>query len=111
MEMIDIMSYQYSNKYQDPENEYRSVEVNLPYAPKDRILCEEDWRAMGIIQSLGWEHVDTIKTRDSLHYIFKRPIGINPTTGKFDKILHDDTIDTLKKEEPWLFTSKKLNSE
>lgn len=61
------LSIDYSDKYSDDHYEYRHV--TLPrelakYIPKDywdpatralRLLADEEWRGIGITQSMGWE--------------------------------------------------------
>ncbi|KAF9520004.1 hypothetical protein BS47DRAFT_1336265 [Hydnum rufescens UP504] len=61
----------YSNRYSDDVYEYRHVILPkqflklIPkqlFEPNDsgslRILAEEEWRGIGIIQSIGWEHYE-----------------------------------------------------
>ncbi|KAK0554534.1 Cyclin-dependent kinases regulatory subunit (Cell division control protein cks1) [Tilletia horrida] len=61
----------YSEKYSDDEFEYRHVilpKALLKHIPKAyfdpqepgvlRILTEQEWRGLGITQSLGWEHYE-----------------------------------------------------
>lgn len=61
----------YSPHYKDDTHEYRHVmlpKAMLKAIPQDyfnpetgtlRILLEEEWRGLGIIQSLGWVHYET----------------------------------------------------
>ncbi|CAF9904677.1 MAG: transcription factor [Gomphillus americanus] len=68
-EYIDNISY--SQRYSDDEYEYRHVQLPkamLKVIPKDyfdtqnngilKLLWEEEWRGLGITQSLGWEHYE-----------------------------------------------------
>ncbi|KAI9680074.1 MAG: Cyclin-dependent kinases regulatory subunit (Cell division control protein cks1) [Caeruleum heppii] len=67
-EFID--SIHYSARYSDSENEYRHVQLPkamLKAIPKDyfdsargtlKLLWDEEWRGLGITQSLGWEHYE-----------------------------------------------------
>ena len=62
----------YSERYSDDEYEYRHVILPKPLfkmIPKEffvdndnrntlRLLSEEEWRGIGITQSLGWEHYE-----------------------------------------------------
>ena len=61
----------YSERYSDDEYEYRHVILPKPLfkmIPKNffnddnsgtlRLLSEEEWRGIGITQSLGWEHYE-----------------------------------------------------
>jgi hypothetical protein len=61
----------YSDRYSDDEYEYRHVILPkqlLKMIPKDyfspedngvlRLLSEQEWRGIGITQSLGWEHYE-----------------------------------------------------
>ncbi|KAI9187576.1 Cyclin-dependent kinases regulatory subunit 2 [Blastocladiella emersonii ATCC 22665] len=49
----------YSARYSDDVWEYRHVTVPrelVKYIPKDRLMSEQEWRELGVQQSLGWEH-------------------------------------------------------
>jgi cyclin-dependent kinase regulatory subunit CKS1 len=57
-------------RYNDDHNEYRHVQLPkqmLKAIPKDyfdgargtlKLLWEDEWRGLGITQSLGWEHYE-----------------------------------------------------
>ncbi|PRT55293.1 Cyclin-dependent kinases regulatory subunit [Wickerhamiella sorbophila] len=74
----------YSVRYSDDLFEYRHVILPknmLKVIPKDyfntatgtlRILQEEEWRGLGITQSLGWEHYETHAPEPHI-LLFKRP--------------------------------------
>nr|GEY83724.1 cyclin-dependent kinases regulatory subunit 1 [Tanacetum cinerariifolium] len=50
---------QYSEKYFDDTFEYRHVVLPSDVAkllPKNRLLSESEWRAIGVQQSRGWVH-------------------------------------------------------
>lgn len=50
---------QYSAKYSDDKYEYRHVILSkLAYdeMPKARLLVENEWRSLGVLQSQRWEH-------------------------------------------------------
>ncbi|KAF3555864.1 hypothetical protein F2Q69_00016809, partial [Brassica cretica] len=50
---------EYSDKYFDDTYEYRHVVLPPEVAkllPKNRILAESEWRAIGVQQSRGWVH-------------------------------------------------------
>lgn len=61
---------QYSDRYSDDQYEYRHVVLPKPLlrlVPKDfftedgrtlRLLADAEWRGIGIMQSLGWEHYE-----------------------------------------------------
>ncbi|KIW97619.1 cyclin-dependent kinase regulatory subunit [Cladophialophora bantiana CBS 173.52] len=67
-EFIDSIGY--SARYSDSEFEYRHVQLPkamLKVIPRDyfddskgtlKLLWEEEWRGLGITQSLGWEHYE-----------------------------------------------------
>ncbi|RMZ83428.1 hypothetical protein DV737_g1593, partial [Chaetothyriales sp. CBS 132003] len=67
-EFIDSIGY--SPRYSDSEYEYRHVQLPksmLKAIPRDyfdsskgtlKLLWEEEWRGLGITQSLGWEHYE-----------------------------------------------------
>ena len=49
----------YSDKYTDDEFEYRHVMLPKELSklvPKDRLMSETEWRAIGVQQSRGWIH-------------------------------------------------------
>ncbi|KAH8550507.1 regulatory subunit of cyclin-dependent kinase [Umbelopsis sp. PMI_123] len=49
----------YSNYYYDDEYEYRHVTLPKEIAqwiPHSGILADEEWRSLGVKQSIGWEH-------------------------------------------------------
>ncbi|KAH9966524.1 CKS-domain-containing protein [Russula dissimulans] len=66
-----VKDIHYSDRYADDEYEYRHVILPKPLfkmIPKSyfnaddpgvlRLLSEAEWRAIGITQSLGWEHYE-----------------------------------------------------
>jgi cyclin-dependent kinase regulatory subunit CKS1 len=65
----NTLSFSFS-RYSDKEYEYRHVQLPkamLKIIPKEyfdgsrgtlKLLWEEEWRALGITQSLGWEHYE-----------------------------------------------------
>ncbi|KAL4457890.1 hypothetical protein ABPG75_012755 [Micractinium tetrahymenae] len=58
---------QYSERYYDDVYEYRHVVLPQDIAkrlPKDKLLSEAEWRALGVQQSRGWGHM-----------LFRRPKG------------------------------------
>ncbi|KAF3930856.1 hypothetical protein ABW19_dt0203546 [Dactylella cylindrospora] len=78
-----IPEINYSSRYADSINEYRHVmlpKAMLDYIPDDfkdetgllRILQEEEWRSLGITQSLGWEHYEVHAPEPHI-LLFKRP--------------------------------------
>ncbi|KAF2807054.1 CKS-domain-containing protein [Mytilinidion resinicola] len=84
-----IEAIHYSARYSDPEYEYRHVQLPkqmLKAIPKDyfdgqrgtlKLLWEEEWRALGITQSLGWEHYEVHEPEPHI-LLFKRPINYQP---------------------------------
>uniref|UniRef100_A0A0K3CEL8 Cyclin-dependent kinases regulatory subunit n=1 Tax=Rhodotorula toruloides TaxID=5286 RepID=A0A0K3CEL8_RHOTO len=72
-DLVDRISY--SDRYSDDEYEYRhvqlprqmlklsaSTESSIFFEPDSnvlRLLTEDEWRGIGITQSLGWEHYET----------------------------------------------------
>ncbi|KAL7753785.1 hypothetical protein RI367_000717 [Sorochytrium milnesiophthora] len=59
----DIAAYadkiNYSARYSDDLWEYRHVTMPkelVKYIPEDRLMPEDEWRGLGVKQSLGWEH-------------------------------------------------------
>jgi len=86
-EFID--SIHYSGRYSDKEYEYRHVQLPkamLKIIPKEyfdgnrgtlKLLWEEEWRALGITQSLGWEHYEVHEPEPHI-LLFKRPLNYQP---------------------------------
>ncbi|TKA23009.1 Cyclin-dependent kinases regulatory subunit [Salinomyces thailandicus] len=83
-EFID--SIHYSSRYNDDHFEYRHVQLPkqmLKKIPKEyfdgsrgtlKLLWEEEWRGLGITQSLGWEHYEVHEPEPHI-LLFKRPIN------------------------------------
>ncbi|EPS40793.1 hypothetical protein H072_5314 [Dactylellina haptotyla CBS 200.50] len=78
-----IPEINYSARYSDDNYEYRHVmlpKAMLDVIPKEymddngvlRILMEEEWRGLGITQSLGWEHYEVHAPEPHI-LLFKRP--------------------------------------
>nr|XP_019001597.1 cyclin-dependent kinase regulatory subunit [Kwoniella mangroviensis CBS 8507]OCF65058.1 cyclin-dependent kinase regulatory subunit [Kwoniella mangroviensis CBS 8507] len=76
----------YSDRYSDDKFEYRHVilpKAMLKYIPKSyfssddsgllRILEENEWRGIGITQSLGWEHFEVHAPEPHI-LLFRRPL-------------------------------------
>ncbi|KAL2271041.1 hypothetical protein VTJ83DRAFT_412 [Remersonia thermophila] len=86
-EFID--SIHYSTRYSDSEFEYRHVQLPkamLKAIPSEyhdkskgtlKLLWEEEWRGMGITQSLGWEHYEVHEPEPHI-LLFKRPLNYQP---------------------------------
>ncbi|GAM86022.1 hypothetical protein ANO11243_040320 [Dothideomycetidae sp. 11243] len=84
-----IESIHYSSRYSDDDFEYRHVQLPkamLKAIPKEyfdgsrgtlKLLWEEEWRALGITQSLGWEHYEVHEPEPHI-LLFKRPINYQP---------------------------------
>ncbi|KAG8982420.1 Cyclin-dependent kinases regulatory subunit (Cell division control protein cks1) [Tulasnella sp. JGI-2019a] len=77
----------YSDRYSDDAYEYRHVILPKPMLkliPKDffeadgsgvlRILKEDEWRGIGITQSLGWEHYE-VHAPEPHVLLFRRAIA------------------------------------
>ncbi|GAB7365513.1 hypothetical protein MBLNU230_g6586t1 [Neophaeotheca triangularis] len=81
-EFVD--SIHYSSRYDDGTFEYRHVQLPkamLKAIPKDyfdgsrgtlKLLWEDEWRGLGITQSLGWEHYEVHEPEPHI-LLFKRP--------------------------------------
>jgi len=82
-------SIHYSARYSDDHFEYRHVQLPkamLKVIPKEyhdqgngtlKLLWEEEWRAIGITQSLGWEHYEVHEPEPHI-LLFKRPVNYQP---------------------------------
>ncbi|XP_074578951.1 cyclin-dependent kinases regulatory subunit 1-like [Curcuma longa] len=68
---------QYSEKYFDDIYEYRHVVLPPEIAkmiPKNRLLTENEWRAIGVQQSRGWVHYAIHRPEPHI-MLFRRPLG------------------------------------
>lgn len=86
-EFIEAIGY--SARYSDNHYEYRHVQLPkamLKTIPRDyfdpskgtlKLLWEEEWRGLGITQSLGWEHYEVHEPEPHI-LLFKRPINFQP---------------------------------
>lgn len=75
---------EHSDKYSDDLFEYKHViltEEIFRRLTKDKLLKEEEWRAIGIKQTKGWSHYTIFKPEPHI-LLFKRPIGTDPVTGE-----------------------------
>ncbi|KAG7673110.1 hypothetical protein Ndes2526B_g05318 [Nannochloris sp. 'desiccata'] len=74
----------YSERYYDEVYEYRHVIYPKEMAcriPRDRLMTENEWRALGIQQSRGWNHYATHKPERHI-LLFKRKKGFAPPPKK-----------------------------
>ncbi|XP_039052556.1 cyclin-dependent kinases regulatory subunit 1-like [Hibiscus syriacus] len=68
---------QYSEKYFDDTYEYRHVVLPPEVAkllPKNRLLSENEWRAIGVQQSRGWVHYAFHRPEPHI-MLFRRPLN------------------------------------
>jgi len=84
--MSQSSEIEYSEKYYDDQYEYRHVILNkeaMAKLPPDgpRLLTEEEWRSLGVMQSLGWVHYEIHKPEPHI-LLFRRPLNTDPRTGK-----------------------------
>ncbi|EFJ31496.1 hypothetical protein SELMODRAFT_9272, partial [Selaginella moellendorffii] len=66
----------YSERYNDDVYEYRHVVLPPDIAknlPKNKLLTEEQWRALGVQQSRGWVHYAIHRPEPHI-MLFKRPL-------------------------------------
>jgi len=89
---------EYSEKYKDSSYEYRHVTITKPMYQKivehfaagkdsheraqgsNRLLKEQEWRGLGITQSMGWEHYEVYKPEPHV-LLFRRPLKKNPISS------------------------------
>ncbi|KAF1819363.1 CKS-domain-containing protein [Dissoconium aciculare CBS 342.82] len=81
-----VEAIHYSSRYNDDLFEYRHVQLPkqmLKAIPKDyfdgsrgtlKLLWEDEWRGLGITQSLGWEHYEVHEPEPHI-LLFKRPMA------------------------------------
>ncbi|KAJ9554718.1 hypothetical protein OSB04_009332 [Centaurea solstitialis] len=68
---------QYSEKYFDDTYEYRHVVLPPEVAkllPKNRLLSESEWRAIGVQQSRGWVHYAIHRPEPHI-MLYRRPLN------------------------------------
>ncbi|KAI6669936.1 hypothetical protein NL676_004821 [Syzygium grande] len=73
----DMGQIQYSEKYFDDTYEYRHVVLPPDVAkllPKNRLLSENEWRAIGVQQSRGWVHYAIHRPEPHI-MLFRRPLN------------------------------------
>lgn len=65
----------YSERYRDDVWEYRHVRLPRPYESMlpHRLMSEDEWRAIGVQQSPGWEHY-LVHRPEPWVLLFRRPI-------------------------------------
>ncbi|ENY63623.1 Cyclin-dependent kinases regulatory subunit, putative, partial [Entamoeba histolytica HM-1:IMSS-A] len=64
----------YSDRYKDDQYEYRHVILPDEMAAKlikDHLMTEDEWRKLGIQQSVGWVHYDIFKPEPNV-LLFRR---------------------------------------
>jgi hypothetical protein len=74
--MSDQEIYYSPRVVDDTNTEFRYVILPRSHAPwNKKIMTEEEWRALGITMSRGWQHVGFFKGSETL--IFSRPVESN----------------------------------
>ncbi|KAG9228773.1 oxidoreductin [Amylocarpus encephaloides] len=110
-EFID--SIHYSSRYSDDDYEYRHVQLPknmLKAIPKEyhdpskgtlKLLWEEEWRALGITQSLGWEHYEVHEPEPHIllfnAYLSNAFYQISPKAIVSDACASYSTLDDLNR--------------
>ncbi|GCC34598.1 hypothetical protein chiPu_0013073 [Chiloscyllium punctatum] len=67
----------YSDKYYDDQYEYRHVILPKELAkqvPKTHLMSEDEWRKLGVQQSLGWVHYMMHEPEPHI-LLFRRPLS------------------------------------
>ncbi|XP_023228148.1 cyclin-dependent kinases regulatory subunit 2-like [Centruroides sculpturatus] len=86
----------YSDKYYDDKYEYRHVMLPKELAqlvPKTHLMSEEEWRKLGVQQSLGWIHY-MIHEPEPHILLFRRPIQGKPPS-QIEQIQQEEDDDDL----------------
>lgn len=84
----------YSDKYYDDKYEYRHVQVPVEMAkiiPKNKLMTEDEWRAIGIQQSHGWIHY-MIHEPEPHVLLFRRPINGVPPSQEEQFKMEDEAL-------------------
>ncbi|GLJ49813.1 hypothetical protein SUGI_1058130 [Cryptomeria japonica] len=74
---VNMPDIRYSEKYFDDTYEYRHVILPPEIAkllPKNRLLAENEWRAIGVQQSRGWVHYAIHRPEPHI-MLFRRPLN------------------------------------
>lgn len=90
---------EFSEKYYDEVYEYRHVSLPKEVYKKIKTkecLTEEEWRALGIIQSKGWENYCRYWGEPYI-LLFRRPIGTDPTNGTITDAIKTKVAEFEKK--------------
>ncbi|CAI9768549.1 unnamed protein product [Fraxinus pennsylvanica] len=77
IELLAFPLLKYSDKYFDDTYEYRHVVLPPEVAkllPKNRLLSENEWRAIGVQQSRGWVHYAIHRPEPHI-MLFRRPLN------------------------------------
>uniref|UniRef100_A0A8B9GFY6 Cyclin-dependent kinases regulatory subunit n=1 Tax=Amazona collaria TaxID=241587 RepID=A0A8B9GFY6_9PSIT len=77
--IMDSSQIYYSEKYYDEQYEYRHVVLPRELSkqvPKSHLMSEEEWRRLGVQQSLGWVHY-MIHAPEPHILLFRRPLAKN----------------------------------
>ncbi|XP_038656584.1 cyclin-dependent kinases regulatory subunit 2-like [Scyliorhinus canicula] len=67
----------YSNKYYDDQYEHRHVMLPKELAkqvPKTHLMFEDEWRRLGVQQSLGWVHYIMHEPEPHI-LLFRKPLS------------------------------------
>ena len=90
-----ISRIEYSEKYNDENYEYRHVIMPKELAktlPRSTLMSEQEWRNAGIQMSRGWQHF-MIHRPERHIFLFRRPLGTDPLSGKVDPELERSAKD------------------
>eukprot|EP01084_Bolivina_argentea_P153608 267841_1 len=88
---------EYSSRYHDDHYEYRHVQIPkqlIHQIPRNRLLHEDEWRAIGIVQSRGWENF-LMHSPEPHILLFRRPKDANNRTGKTLEHWNPPNADTI----------------
>ena len=69
--------FYYSDKYTDETHEYRHVILPkelVKLVPKNKLMSETEWRALGVTQSPGWIHYMIHQPEPNI-LLFKRALS------------------------------------
>ena len=74
----DKTDIEYSYKYNDETFEYRHLtlpkDISVKLPKPMRIMSEQEWRSLGIRQSLGWVHYEVHSPEPHI-LLFRRPLS------------------------------------
>jgi len=92
---INALSKQiyYSDRYYDDKFEYRHVVLPKELAklvPKTHLMSEDEWRSIGVQQSVGWIHYMMHEPEPHI-LLFRRPLSKKPPPTQEEQMIAESS--------------------